>query len=99
MARTTRTPKAPARDFYAEFIAQSSITKKEALKLRPGSIVEVRWMDKANTRCIVSEKTRHINPGELYLNILTDDQGVYMIGHTQIVKVHPVNVFTLLTDL
>lgn len=89
----------PARDFESEFKAQKSITKKQALKLRQGSIVETKWIDGPNRKGIVVSRPTDQTGGLQIRVVLDDEQWNTHVVHTQIVKVHPVNVFSLLTDL
>lgn len=94
-----RKTKTPARDFAAEFAAQKCITKKDALKLRPGSIIEVKFKDAANARAIVTQRPEGSRGLDVSVRVLYEDcaftRAVY---HSEIVRVHPINVFSLLTD-
>lgn len=95
-----KTTPTPARDYAAEFAAQKCITKKEAQKLRPGSIIEVKFKDAPNVRAlVVARPERNIGLNILVQIVLKDGYNPVNIEHPQIVRVHPINAFSLLTDL
>lgn len=69
------------------------MTKKEAYKLKPGTVVEVKWIDEPNSRVMVLEKPGH-ETGDLRISCFPEEAMwgkeryfVTYIYHDQIVRV------------
>lgn len=86
-------------DYAALYNAQKGITKKEAVKIKPGTVVEVRFIDGPNEKVIITEN--HIPDGRndfTYLVRSMDMRG-RIDEYQQIVKILDTNVLDLIAQL
>lgn len=70
----------------ARFNAVKPIPKKEALKLRSGDIIQVKWMDSTDSVHVVSEKPDY-EPGELYIRLISESWVTAGCSSSQVVAV------------
>lgn len=94
MAKAKMMPKNPQTQSPAEqaFHAQRPLTKKEVAKIRPGTWIEVKYLDVANTAVLVLDRMER-GPGEQSLRVY-DPSSLDGFGHvhshvvnTQVVRV------------
>lgn len=80
------------RDYRAEFDAQPSLTKKEAMKLVPGTWVEVKWFDGPNNMWLLLTKPDLRSAGSSSVYVWRPDARRYWtstsIEYDQIVRTH-----------
>jgi hypothetical protein len=68
---------------------QKAMTKKEVMKLRPGTWIEVKWKDHPNTVALLIEKPVYA-PGDVSFKcIVFDEKGscFQYVGHDQVIRV------------
>lgn len=82
-------------DHEATYKAQKPLPKKEVLRLKPGTFIEVKWSDAPNTVVMLLERPEN-NPGPVCLrvfdttnSVLTKSLGMmhYHIDSDQVVAV------------
>lgn len=82
----------PVRDYKAEFDKQRPLSKKVIYKLKPGTWVELRWVDSPNSVCLLVHKVEQ-SKGDCTLYTQEVVNGHLMpcnthAVHDQIVAVH-----------
>lgn len=89
----TGVPKPPeSRDFTQEYQEQKALSKKELYKLKPGTWVEVRWLDSPNTVHLLTERVIP-DKGDLSVEVQSVIKGrlhhrSMSVTHDQIVAMH-----------
>ena len=72
------------------FNAQRSLTKKEVMKLKPGTWLEVKWLDDWNTVVLLLERPES-GPGDVSLRCYDPSSNGYRVHshvvHSQVVRV------------
>lgn len=69
--------------FKGWYTGSISITKSEFYKIRPGSILHIRWHDSEDTLAIALEKPER-QLGEVYLRVLSPE-GTFNVTNDQVV--------------
>lgn len=79
--------------FEDAYCAQKPLPKKEVMKLKPGTWIEVRWLDSPNTLHLLIVKPFY-QPGDVTLVVLDVCAGGVLkafgrkVDHDQVVAVH-----------
>ncbi len=75
-------------DYAVEFKSQKSLTKKEVMKIKPGTWVELKWYDSENTVVLLLERPETClgDVGLYYYDPYIEGVSRHAV-HSQIVKV------------